>query len=71
MVECLTRDDVDRARGVIEHSRALRLGLAEASFIVLAERHGTTRMLTVDERAYRAVAPLQGGTFTVLSADAA
>jgi predicted nucleic acid-binding protein len=71
VVECLTRDDLARARGVVERYRDLRLGLADASLVVLAQRHGTTRILSVDERAFRTVAPLQGGTFTVLPADAA
>jgi predicted nucleic acid-binding protein len=71
VVECLTRDDLARARGVVERYRDLRLGLADASLVVLAQRHGTTRILSFDERAFRTVAPLQGGTFTVLPADAA
>jgi predicted nucleic acid-binding protein len=71
VVECLTRDELDRARGVVERYRDLRLGLANASLVVLAQRHGTTRILSFDERAFRAVAPLQGGTFTMLPADAA
>jgi uncharacterized protein len=71
VVECLTRDEIDRARGVVERYRDLRLGLADASLVVLAQRHGTIRIATFDERAFRAVAPLQGGTFTILPADAA
>jgi predicted nucleic acid-binding protein len=71
VVECLTRDDLARARGVVERYRDLRLGLADASLVVLAQRHGTTRILSFDERAFRTVAPLQGGTFTVLPADPA
>jgi predicted nucleic acid-binding protein len=71
VVECLTRDDLARARGVVERYRDLRLGLADASLVVLAQRHGTTRILSFDERAFRTVAPLQGGTFTLLPADAA
>ena len=71
VVECLTRDELDRARGVVERYRDLRLGLADASLVVLAQRHGTTRILSFDERAFRAVAPLQGGSFTVFPADAA
>jgi predicted nucleic acid-binding protein len=71
VVECLTRDELDRARGVVERYRDLRLGLADASLVVLAQRHGTTRILSFDERVFRAVAPLQGGSFTVLPADAA
>lgn len=69
VVECLTRDELRAARGVIEQYRDLRLGLADASLVVLAKRYGTRRILTFDERAFRAVAPLQGGNFTVLPAD--
>ena len=36
VVECLTRDEIDRARGVDERYRDLRLGLADASLVVLA-----------------------------------
>ena len=71
VVECLTRDEIDRARGVAERYRDLRLGLVDASLVVLAQRHGTTRIVTFDERTLRAVGPLQGGTFTILPADAA
>ena len=71
IVECLTRDDVRTAREVVERYRDLRLGLADASLVVLAHRYGTRRILTFDERAFRSVAPLQGGHFTVLPPDAA
>jgi hypothetical protein len=37
---------------------------------VLARRYRSRRIVTFDERAFRTVAPLQGGTFTVLPADA-
>jgi predicted nucleic acid-binding protein len=69
IVECLTRDELRTAREVVARYRALRLGLADASLVVLAHRHGTHRILTFDERAFRSVAPLQGGSFTVLPAD--
>jgi hypothetical protein len=36
---------------------------------VLADRHDTTRLLTFDERRFRAVAPLRGDAFTLLPAD--
>lgn len=49
--------------------RDLELGLADASLVVLAGRHRTTRIATFDERAFRAVAPLSGGAFTLLPAD--
>lgn len=70
IVDCLDRDDLAKARGVVERHRDLRIGLADASLVVLAARYGTRRILTFDERAFRAVAPLQGGAFTVLPADA-
>jgi uncharacterized protein len=69
LVECLSREELRQARGVVESYRDLRLGLADASLVVLGGRYRTTRILTFDERAFRAVAPIQGGSFTVLPAD--
>jgi predicted nucleic acid-binding protein len=68
-VECLTHADLDEARAVVQRYRDLRLGLADASLVVLAARHRTKRVLTFDQRAFRAVTPLQGGEFVVLPAD--
>jgi predicted nucleic acid-binding protein len=70
-VECLTRAELDTARVVVEQYRDLKLGLADASLIVLAQRLGTTRILSLDFRAFRAVRPLQGGTFTLVPDDGA
>ena len=69
-VECLTRDEIRAARRLVEQYRDLRIGLADASLVILADRYRSTRMLTFDERAFRAMAPLAGGTFTILPADA-
>ncbi|MGH2355036.1 MAG: hypothetical protein ACRDI2_09890 [Chloroflexota bacterium] len=44
--------------------------LADASLVVLARRYRTRRILTFDQRAFRAVEPLHGGAFTILPADA-
>ena len=71
VVECLDRAQLRRARDVVARHQDLRLGLADASLIVLAERYATRRILTFDERAFRAVPPLQGGAFTILPADQA
>jgi predicted nucleic acid-binding protein len=49
---------------------ALELGLADCALIALAARHRTTRILSFDERRFRAVAPLHGKAFTILPADA-
>jgi predicted nucleic acid-binding protein len=68
-VECLSRDELRTARDVVAQYRDLRLGLADASLVVLARRYRTNRILTFDERAFRAVQPLQGGSFVVLPAD--
>lgn len=69
LVECLDLRELAAAREIVARYRDLRLGLADASLVVIAERHATRRILTLDERAFRTVAPLQGGAFTVLPAD--
>jgi uncharacterized protein len=71
VVECLSQPQLRAARDIVARYRDLRLGLADASLVVLAERYATRRLLTFDERAFRAIAPLQGGAFTILPADAA
>lgn len=48
----------------------LDLGLADCAVIVLADRYRTNRILTFDERHFRAVAPLRGEAFAILPADA-
>jgi predicted nucleic acid-binding protein len=69
-VDYLTRAELGTARELVARYRDLELGVADASLVVLARRHATQRILTLDERAFRAVTPLQGGAFTVLPADA-
>jgi hypothetical protein len=48
----------------------LDLGLADCALIALAARHRTTRILSFDERHFRAVAPIDGTAFTILPVDA-
>jgi uncharacterized protein len=50
-------------------SAGLDLGLADLSIVLLARKLGTRRILTLDERHFRAARPLQGGSFTLLPAD--
>ncbi|HEX3693405.1 MAG TPA: PIN domain-containing protein [Solirubrobacteraceae bacterium] len=69
MVDSLTVSELGIARDVVARYRDLELGLADASLVVLANRWGTRRILTLDQRAFRAVTPLQGGAFEVLPAD--
>jgi predicted nucleic acid-binding protein len=70
VVDSLTSPELAIARDVAARYRDLELGLADASLVVLANRWETRRILTLDERAFRAVEPLQGGSFTILPADA-
>ena len=44
----------------------LDAGLADLSAVVVAERYGTRRVLTFDERHFRALRPLAGGHFELL-----
>jgi uncharacterized protein len=62
--------DLSQAIGVIEQYQDMRLGLADASLVVLAARYDTTRLLTLDERHFRAIRPLHDDAFTLLPADA-
>jgi hypothetical protein len=47
----------------------LDAGLADLSAVVIADRYRTRRILTFDERHFRALRPLGGGHFTLLPAD--
>jgi hypothetical protein len=67
-VECLTRAELGTALRVVRQYRDLAIGLADAS-VVLAQRLRTRRIVTFDERAFRNVAPLQGGSFRLLPAN--
>lgn len=62
-------DDVSAARVVIDRYADLHIGLADASIVVLAERHGTKDVLTLDERHFRAFRILGRRRFRVLPAD--
>lgn len=62
--------DIATARRVIEAYADLDIGLADASIVVLAGRHGTNRVLTLDERHFRALRAPSGEPFVILPADA-
>ncbi|MCP9484553.1 MAG: PIN domain-containing protein [Gaiellaceae bacterium MAG52_C11] len=63
-------DDVGAAAAVVEQYRDLGIGLADASLVVLAERYDTRRILTLDERHFRALRASDGSAFVLLPADA-
>ena len=62
--------DVASADGIIDRYEDLHIGIADASLVVIAARFETTRILTFDQRHFRAVAPLWGArSFTLLPLD--
>jgi uncharacterized protein len=69
-VVSLERSEHGEVRALEERYAELDLGLADCAIVVLARRLETRAVLSFDERHLRAVQPLQGGTFTVLPADA-
>jgi uncharacterized protein len=70
VVECLRPDDYAAVAGLERQYADLDPGLADLSVVIMARRFRTRRILTFDERHFRAIRPLQGGTFTLLPADA-
>lgn len=68
LIEPFTAADLERCSELIERYRGLDLGLADAAVIATAERLNIRRILTVDERDFRAVTPLHGA-LTLLPAD--
>jgi uncharacterized protein len=62
--------DVAEARRIIVQYADLRIDLADASNVVLANRHDTLDMLTLDERHFRTLSGPGGRPFRVLPADA-
>ena len=62
--------DVAEARRIIVQYADLRIGLADASNVVLANRHDTLDVLTLDERHFRALRGPGGRPFRILPADA-
>lgn len=68
-VQGLTRDEHRLALSFHDRYEALNLGLADLSVVVLAYRYQTNRLLTFDERDFRAVQPLHGGSFLLIPTD--
>ena len=58
--------DIGRAQTVIEHFADLELGLADASIVVLAERHGALEVLTLDRRHFGPLRTSEGDGFHVV-----
>lgn len=65
----MTAGDVALARGVIGEYADLGVGLADASIVVLARRHGVADVLTLDERHFRVLRAANARPFRILPAD--
>jgi predicted nucleic acid-binding protein len=63
------RSDVERAVAVMRRYEDLQVGLADASIVVLAERHGSSDVLTLDRRHFRAMRGPGGRPFRLLPDD--
>jgi predicted nucleic acid-binding protein len=61
--------DVAAAREVLAKYASLRIGLADASIAVLAERHRTRDVLTLDERHFRTLRTRDRKRFSLLPLD--
>ena len=61
--------DVARAKEVVEQYADLEIGIADASIVVLAERHAVTEVLTLDQRHFRAMRIERRKRFKVLPFD--
>jgi uncharacterized protein len=69
-LEPFGRDDVAAALEIVRRYGDIEIGLADASIVVLAQRHDTTAVLTLDERHFRAFRGPRDQPFEVLPADA-
>jgi predicted nucleic acid-binding protein len=69
-VECLDTFEYDLAQRLDDTYADLNVGLADLSVVVLAHRFNTTRIATFDQRHFRALRPIGGGSFSLHPFDA-
>ena len=68
-LDSFSGEDVALAKRVMERYADLRIGLADASVVVLAERHRTLDLLCTDERHFRSLRGSGGRPFRLLPYD--
>ena len=64
-LEPFTTEDVAAAALVLKRYRDLEIGLADASIVVLAERHAVRDVLTLDHRHFQALRGPKGRRFRI------
>jgi predicted nucleic acid-binding protein len=65
-LEPFDANDIAAAQAVIAKYADLGIGLADASIVVLAERHGVSDILTLDARHFGVMRARNGGAFRLL-----
>jgi hypothetical protein len=68
-LEPFSVEDVGHARRIMERYADLHVGLADASVVVLAQRHATLDLLCTDERHFRSLRGPGGKPFRLLPHD--
>jgi len=69
LLDAFSADDVSLAARVMERYAEQRIGAADASVVVLANRHRTLDLLCTDERHFRALKGIAGKPFRLLPID--
>ena len=65
----VSASEVGEAAALVERFADLGIDLADASIAILADRYDTDRILTLDQRHFRALRTRSGTPFTLLPAD--
>lgn len=68
-LEPFTAEDLGHARRIMERYADLHIGLADASVVVIANRHRTLDLLCTDQRHFRALRGFEGKPFRLLPFD--
>ena len=58
--------DVETCADIVEQYRDQKIGVADASLVVLAQRYHTRTILTLDHRHFSVLRPRDGGRFVLL-----
>lgn len=69
-LESFSAADIAQARAIVERHEDLAIGLADASIVVLAARHRTRDVLTLDRRHFSVMRTLDRKRFKLLPSSA-
>jgi predicted nucleic acid-binding protein len=58
--------ELEQAAGIVRKYRDQRIGIADGSNVVLADRYQTRTIATLDRRHFEVLRPVGGGRFAVL-----